>query len=464
MLSEDERKTILELHQKGSSKRQIARLLKRSRQAVRRVIAGRAPKAVSRPSCLEAHHSRILELYAQCKGNRIRVHEELMIEGVEVSYPALTEYCRLHRIGTKEKKPSGTLNLPPGYEMQHDTSPHKAVIADKHREIQTASAVLAFSRMIFFQCSPRFRRFDCKMFLTSALEYFGAVPQQVMIDNTHVVVLRGSGQNMVPAPEMEGFAERFGFVFKAHEVGHANRSAFVERGFDFVDNNFFAGRSFDSWQHLNEEARRWCDQKNTSHKRHLKARPVDLFVNEKAHMRPLPLWIPEPERIEHRIVDVYGYATLDGHRYSAPVDWIGRQVRIRETREHVDILLNRETVRHVRQIQPDHQRTTLSEHRPRAIRKYTREPSPEQVAVLKEAPELEDFVGHVKKRGKKNFTLTLRRLLKMIRDYPRKPLLDAVSQADHYGLYDLERVETMVLKRIARDYFLLQDHGDANDD
>jgi len=50
-----------------------------------------------------------------------------------------------------------------------------------------------------------------------------------MIDNTHVVVAAGTGARMVPAPEMTAFAERFGFVFRAHEKGDANRSARVER-------------------------------------------------------------------------------------------------------------------------------------------------------------------------------------------------------------------------------------------
>jgi hypothetical protein len=32
-----------------------------------------------------------------------------------------------------------------------------------------------------------------------------------MIDNTHVVGLRGTGRHMVPVPEMAAFGERFGF-------------------------------------------------------------------------------------------------------------------------------------------------------------------------------------------------------------------------------------------------------------
>ena len=72
-----------------------------------------------------------------------------------------------------------------------------------------------------------------------------------MIDNTHVVVPPAPGATMVPAPEMAAFAERFGFVFRAHEKGDANRSARVERPFRFIENNFLAGRSFADFDDLN---------------------------------------------------------------------------------------------------------------------------------------------------------------------------------------------------------------------
>ncbi len=53
------------------------------------------------------------------------------------------------------------------------------------------------------------------MFLTDALRFMGGTTSRVMIDNTHVVVLRGSGRDMVPVPEMAAFGERFGFHFLA---------------------------------------------------------------------------------------------------------------------------------------------------------------------------------------------------------------------------------------------------------
>jgi len=176
----------------------------------------------------------------------VRVHEELTAGGVALSYPALTAFCRRHGIGQSPIVPAGRYDFEPGEEMQHDTSPHEVQLAGKKRKVQTASAVLCYSRMLFFQCYPTFQRFDCKVFLTDALRYMSGAAARVMIDNTHVVVLRGTGREMVPVPEMAAFGERFGFHFVAHEIGHANRSARVERPFWFIETNFLAGRTFSS--------------------------------------------------------------------------------------------------------------------------------------------------------------------------------------------------------------------------
>ena len=48
----------------------------------------------------------------------------------------------------------------------------------------------------------------------------------------------------------------------------------------------------------------------------------------------------------------------------------------------------------------------------------------------------------------------LRRLLSMLQDYPRAAFLAALEAAEHYRLFDLDRLERMVLKRIAEEYFV----------
>ena len=389
----------------------------------------------------------------------MRVHEELTASGAVLSYPALTAFCRRHGIGQAPPVPVGQYHFAAGEEVQHDTSAHDVELGGKRRKVQTASAVLCYSRMLFFQCYPSFQRLDCKVFLTDALRYFAGAPARIMIDNTHVVVLRGTGRQMVPVPEMAAFAERFGFHFAAHEIGHAQRSARVERPFSFIEGNFLAGRTFSSWEDLNQQARQWCDKVNSTYKKHLRAVPRELFAVERLHLQPLPAWIPEPYRLHQRLVDVEGYVALHTNRYSVPLDWIGRRVEVRETKDQMEIQLDaRHLVRHRRLAEAEHQRIRLPGHHPPRGQGLPRpDPHPEEKAILEAVPEMAEYLAALKQRSRKVLTLALRQLWRLVREYPREPLLAAVQEAARYGLYDLDRLERMILRRVAREYFLLKD-------
>jgi transposase len=463
MLSQAQRTTILELHVRGVSRREIAQVMQISRQSVRKVLKANSTNVppVQRAEKAEPYRDQILELLASCKGNLVRVHEELIAGGASLSYQALTGFCRKHGIGQQPIVPAGQYRFEPGEEMQHDTSPHDVVVDGKKYKAQTASAVLCYSRLLFFQINPTFQRFDCKVFLTDALRYAGGACQRVMIDNTHVVVLRGTGREMITVPEMDAFAERFGFRFVAHSIGDANRKGRVERPFSFIEKNFLAGRTFTSWSDLNTQARQWCDKVNSTYKKHIRAVPRELFAIERLHLKPLPVWIPEVYRMHQRIVDVEGYVSLHSIRYSVPVDWIGRRVEVRETRDKLEIELDaRRIVTHTRMLTPFPQRITLAEHKPprgQGVRRSA--PHPEEQALIEAAPEIALYVAALKQKGRKVVALALRQLLRLLREYPRDAFLAAVQEAARYGLYDLDRLERMILRRIARDYFLLEDEG-----
>jgi hypothetical protein len=131
--------------------------------AVRQVVRSNstAVPELHRPEKAEPYRRQILELFAACQGNLARVHEELMAAGAGLSYSALTAFCRRHHIGYQPPVPAGQYAFCAGEELQHDTSPHELELAGKKRKVQTASAVLCYSRMLFFQCYPTFQRFDC---------------------------------------------------------------------------------------------------------------------------------------------------------------------------------------------------------------------------------------------------------------------------------------------------------------
>lgn len=456
MLTHQQRTTILELFGRGMSRHQIAKNLKLSRRAVRRVIRSRQaePPLLVRPSRAEEHRTLLRELYASCKGNLVRVHEELVAAtGETLSYSALTAFCRKEGLGVKPPQVSGEYDFAPGQETQHDTSPHRAKLGGRVRPVQTTSAVLCYSRLLFFQFYPAFTRFECKLFLSEAHGYVGGTTAVVLVDNTSVVRAFGTGKNMVPAPEMAAFAERYGYEFCAHELGDSDRKGRVEAPFSFIENNFLAGREFRDFADLNAQARAWCDKVNHTYKKHIRAVPSELFAAERPHLRPLPAYVPEVYRLHQRVVDIYGYVSLHTNRYSVPPDWVSRTVEVLEYKDRLEISDGRRSVRHARLEEPAGRKQRLPEHRHHRPQPRAGQPSPEERRLAEIAPDLLDYARAVKARGRKQPTLALRQFIRLLEDYPPRAVREAVAEAAAYGLYDLDRVERMVLRRVARDYF-----------
>jgi hypothetical protein len=82
---------------------------------------------------------------------------------------------------------------------------------------------------------------------------------------------------------------------------------------------------------------------------------------------------------------------------------------------------------------------------------------PEEQPVLQAAPEIADYVTALKQHSRKLVVLALRQLLRLVREYPREPFLPAVQEAARYGLCDLDRLERMILRRVQRDFFRLDE-------
>ena len=458
VLDQETRRLILQLHDKGMAVRAIARLVSHSRPTVTRVIESQSdePNQAGKGSMLDEHRSEIVRLIGRCRGNLVRVHEELVAAGVKHGYNTLADYVRKHNLKQASPDPSGRYHFEPGEEMQFDTSAHAVEFADGVRKCQCASLVLCYSRMWFFRYYPRFRRLECKTFLTEALTHFGGASAKCMIDNTNLVVLHGTGANAVMTPEMESFARRFGFAFVAHKIGDANRSARVERRFDYVEKNFLAGRVFADFDHLNAEAAAWSEKVSRKPQKRLKAAPVDLFPLDLAAMSSLPPVIPEAYEVLQRIVDVEGYVHIDTNTYSVPYQLIGRQVEIRAGLSRLRVCHGpREVADHARVSDKRGQRVTDKKHRPTrsSAGRRDKQPIPEERSLRKADPLIDSYVDKLLKKAPGRGAATVRRLYKMYNEYPQEAFLAAVRQAHRYSMLDLSRLESIVLKSLAGRFF-----------
>jgi len=462
MITPDIRQAIVAMHEKGIALREISRTLKLSRNTIRRVL--REPSPPTTTLSLSAPQQAALEwlpaIYRRCKGNAVRIQEVLLAEhGIDLAYSTLTRLIREQDLRAPKRR-AGIYTFPPGEEVQHDTSPHAIELGGKRLIAQCASLTLAYSRYLYCQYYPCFTRFEAQAFLTEALQFFGGSCPRCTIDNTSVILAGGSGPDAVIAPQMVAFGDLFGTQFIPHAIGHSDRKGRIERPFHYIENNFLAGRTFTAWDDINTQARQWCNAvANAKRKRALGMSAHEAHLMEKSHLLPLPTHIPVVTQIHYRVVDTQGYIHLDTCRYSVPERYLGKQVAVHKQLDKVLVFYGqRQIAVHARLIGQRDKTAFDKAHHDTLVRGRTASgPSPQEQALTGRHPVLDQYVAALKQRAPGRGVGKLRRLLALKRNYPAEPFLAALAQALAYGLFDLNRLERLILERVAGDFFHFDD-------
>jgi len=301
--------------------REISRRMGLGRNTVRTIIEqkGQMP-AATRSNKVRIEVELLKSLYQQCEGRAQRVYEKLVEEeDVEVTYSTLTRMLREFGISTPQKSRCEQVPDEPGAEVQHDTTTYKIRLAGKRQRLTASLIYLRYSKRRYLKFYRTFTRFKMKCFLHEALTFWGYVAPLCIIDNTNLARLRGTGANAVIVPEMEAFAKQYGFVFRCHEIGHANRKAGEERSFWTVETNFLPGRTYQSLENLNAQAYDWATVRMENRPQG-KARliPAKAFEHESAYLVRLLPHLPAPYKVHKRGTDQYGYAAFDGNYYWVP--------------------------------------------------------------------------------------------------------------------------------------------------
>jgi len=459
MIDKMKRQTIVTLHQLGKSCRHISKLLSISRNTINKILGegvdSQSPKR---------HHERddltplIEAVYTRVNGNVVRVQEILKAEhNQDIAYSTLTRLVREIQL-RKAPVRFGEYIYEPGIEMQHDTSPHKVSLGGKIIKAECASLIFGFSRKLFFQYYPRFTRFEAKAFLLAALKYMDGSCQRCIVDNTTVFLASGSGCDAIFAPDCVNFGKIFGFTFFAHAIRHSNRKGKIERPFDFIENNYLAGREFKDWTDLNQQSVDWCTTyANQKIKRALGKNPDTAFIQEKPYLQPLPEILPPVYQCCGRTVDTQGYVHLDNNRYSVPERFINKDVDVYKYIDEVVINFKHEEIaRHAREINKTNQKIKAPGHHIQKNYQLSQHKANETEQVLLGHNEVLDaYIAEFKTRIRGRGLKSLNQLLYLKRTYPHDAFNAAIERAYTYGLYDLNRLEDLILKYIAGNVFNL---------
>jgi len=464
MITAEIRSVVRTLAAQGQSLREISRLLQLSRNTVRRILRGREPPAEATRPAAAPHREQLEPLFERARGNVVRVQQLLDEQGQPVAYSTLTRWVREAELRAPPQR-VGQYSPAPGSEAQFDSSPHRVTLGERRLSAQCAALVLAYSRRLYMQYYPRFTRLEAKHFLLEAARFMDGTCPLCVIDNSSVIVAGGAGAEALIAPEMAAFARALGFRFVAHRLNHPDRKGRIERPFYWIETNFLPGRTFKDFEDLNRQALEWCTQiANQKTKRALGMSPEAAYVIEKPHLQALPTALPPVYEVLERTVDLMGFVSVQTNRYSVPERLIGKPVSVYLYPSELQIIYRATLIAtHPRLLgRRDAKHYVLPEHHLPMPRSRQRQPVAEEALLRGRHPTLDRYLAALTDRRPGRAVRALRRLLEIQRTYPTEPFLAALEQALTFGLFDLGRLERLVLKHVAGDFFALNNHPEES--
>ena len=367
-----DQQTIRALYDRGWSKRRIARELGLDRLTVRRYLAGAVAKSPgvqtgSQPSMALAEQAKSptlqtgFEELGEAKSPGVqtgsgsssacapwqaqieagfdaglsvqRIHQDLIAEhGFGGSYQSVRRFLLRLRPEAAEL-PFRRMECAPGEELQVDFGQGAWIVeGGKRRKCHLFRCVLSCSRKGY---SEVVWRQDTETFirtLENAFRHFGGVTATVVIDNLKAGVIQADWYDPQLNPKLEEFARHYGTVILPCKPGMPRHKGKVEAGVKYVQNGPLKGRSFGSLGAQNLFLAQW--EKNTADKRiHGTTRQqVDTcFLEiEKPALRALPASLFPSFEEAQRTVHRDGYVEFKRAYYSAPPEYVGRQVWVRQ--------------------------------------------------------------------------------------------------------------------------------------
>lgn len=167
-----------------------------------------------------------------------------------------------------------------------------------------------------------------------AFEFFGGVPERVVIDNLKAAIVRACFDDPQVQYAYRECAEHYGFRIGPCRVRTPQHKGKVEQGgVHYVKRNFLGGRQGEplTLPEANRKVLRWV-QTTAGQRNHgtVKERPLQRFEEvERAHLKPLPE-VPYDLAV-WKVAKLHRdcYVVFEGAYYSAPFRLVGQQLLVR---------------------------------------------------------------------------------------------------------------------------------------
>jgi len=325
---------IRELHdQKGLTAAQIAAQLALDPKTVAKWVERptyQPRRCDKRSSKLDAFKGQIVAQLERHPYTAQQLLQQLKPQGYAGGYSILKEFVRLVR---PVRKPAFLmLEFAPGECAQVDWGSFGSIaVGATRRRLSFFVMVLCHSRMMYveFTLSEGMEQFlSCHR---HALEFFGASPAKVMIDNLKVGVLEHlRGEPPRFNPRYLDFSAHYGFRPVACQVAKGNEKGRVENGVGYVKKNFLNGLDLPAFAAVNPAARQWLDTvANVRLHGETRCKPLDRFAQEKPLLRPLPAMPYDCAVIRATGANGCCRLVLDTNRYTVPYLYASQKLTLK---------------------------------------------------------------------------------------------------------------------------------------
>jgi transposase len=406
----------------------------------------------SRPrgSILDPFKARITRLLDSHPYSAQQILQRLREEGYDGSVTILRDYVR--RIRPPKRPVYLKLHFAPGECAQVDWGAYGTVAVDNtRRRLSFFVIVLAFSRRMYveFTVSQTMEHFlGCH---EHAFAAFGGVPSKIMVDNLKSAVLqRLAGAAPVFNPRYHDFARHHGFAIAPCNVGRGNEKGRVESGVGYVKKNFLHGIELTDFSSVQAAAQVWLDTiANVRIHGETQQRPVDLFAQERQHLRPLN---PNPYDIARTATCVASSQfriTLDTNHYSVPASHAHRRVMLKAYPDRVCIYFDNQLIarhprrygRHLDIEDKDHAKVLIAQ-RSRAREQRL------MMNFLALSPDAAAYYDGLEQR-RLNARHHVRKILALAETYPADAITRAISDGLAFQAFSAEYI-TNILEARAR--------------
>jgi transposase len=263
--------------------------------------------------------------------NAVVILREIQAEGYTGGLTVLRQYIAPKRALRRERA-TVRFETKPGQQLQSDWGEVMIELGGQLTKVCFIVNQLAYSRRFHFWCTDSQDAEHTYEGVIRSLEYFGGVPQEVLVDNQKAAVL------LHPAHGPAHFNERFvdlaghyGFTLRACRPYRARTKGKDERMVGYLKHHFFVRyRRFESWGHLNQLAEQWLGAEADLRVQGTVKEVVAVrFAREQPSLQALPSQRYDTAYHEVRRVAWDSYIEVRGNRYSVPAAYAGQTVTVR---------------------------------------------------------------------------------------------------------------------------------------